>query len=225
MNPGAWREGRQAWERLAAWARGVATAVAWSGDASLDALSDVGRLRRLLDQAELDAVRLARQHGRSWAEIAVNLGITRQSAWEKWRDLEEVAAAPADQARARAAGESAARARRAATVTVPNVVGLRWEDARRVLGTSRLVGVGADPDGPPLAMWASPDATVVDQSPEAGAKARPGSSVTVWVRRDGGSGVREPRRPGPAPGPAREQRPEPDASAERRLAEGGSAVL
>ena len=28
-------------------------------------------------------------HGKSWAEIATHLGVTRQSAWERWRDLDD----------------------------------------------------------------------------------------------------------------------------------------
>ena len=45
-----WDEGTAAWERLARRRRADA----------LDALSDIGRLRRLLDRVELDAVRDAR---------------------------------------------------------------------------------------------------------------------------------------------------------------------
>ena len=52
--------------------------------------------------------------------------------------------------------------------------------------------------------------TVTDQSPEAGAKVPAGSPVRVWLERGGGSaGVREPRRPKPAPRAAREMRDEP----------------
>jgi hypothetical protein len=39
--------------------------------------------------AELVAVRTARRHGKSWREIATKLGVTRQSAWERWRDLDD----------------------------------------------------------------------------------------------------------------------------------------
>src|ERR1700730_18697453 len=79
----AWEQARQAWRRLAA-------AGERQGDVDgLDALSDIGVVRRMLDQAELAAVRTARSHGRSWAEIATHLGVTRQSAWERWRDLDD----------------------------------------------------------------------------------------------------------------------------------------
>ncbi|MCL9796244.1 PASTA domain-containing protein [Frankia sp. AgKG'84/4] len=107
---GPWQEARRAWRRLDAWWHGSSSAASpadapdlarggpsadpagarmTDADAALTALSDIGLLRRLLDQAELDAVRCARRGRRSWTEIAVRLGVTRQSAWERWRDLDE----------------------------------------------------------------------------------------------------------------------------------------
>jgi PASTA domain len=79
-----WDDGRRAWERLDGWGEDRRP----DGDA-LAALSDIGLVRRLLDEAELAAVRTARGQRRSWAEIATKLGVTRQSAWERWRDLDE----------------------------------------------------------------------------------------------------------------------------------------
>lgn len=91
---GPWPDGRRAWERLEHWRERLGRAGdADLGSIALDALSDVGTLRRLLDQAELNAVRTARGQRRSWAEIAIRLGVTRQSAWERWRDLDEEPAA------------------------------------------------------------------------------------------------------------------------------------
>ena len=58
-----------------------------------------------------------------------------------------------------------------------------------VLNEAGLVGVGPDPDGPPLAVLGWPSGVVTDQSPEAGARVPPGSPVTLWVERGGGSGV------------------------------------
>jgi hypothetical protein len=55
----------------------------------MSALQDIRLVRGLLDQAELGAVRTARQCGKSWAEIGTMLGMTRQSAWERWHDDEE----------------------------------------------------------------------------------------------------------------------------------------
>src|SRR5262249_1885115 len=87
---GPWESAKQAWERLQGW---VSASHADGGGPALEALDDIGEVRRVLDQAELEAVRTARRHGRSWAEIATRLGVTRQSAWERWRDLDEPATA------------------------------------------------------------------------------------------------------------------------------------
>jgi biotin operon repressor len=43
-------------------------------------------IRGLLETAELHSVSKARSEGHSWNEIATALGVSRQSAWEKWRD-------------------------------------------------------------------------------------------------------------------------------------------
>jgi hypothetical protein len=37
---------------------------------------------------ELSTVRQAREAGLSWTEIATSLGVTRQSAWERWHELD-----------------------------------------------------------------------------------------------------------------------------------------
>jgi DNA invertase Pin-like site-specific DNA recombinase len=47
------------------------------------------QVRGKIDQSELAAVRGARQAGISWTEIAAALGISRQAAWERWRELDE----------------------------------------------------------------------------------------------------------------------------------------
>ena len=60
----AWKQAKQAWHRLAANIRHPS-----EGDDGLAALSDIGVVRRVLDQAELAAVRTARLHAKSWAEI------------------------------------------------------------------------------------------------------------------------------------------------------------
>lgn len=238
MDRSSWQDGRRAWERLTSWLWGEPPRAAASEQGALGALSDIGLLRRLLDQTELDAVRRARAAGRSWAEIAVNLGITRQSAWEKWRDVDEVPPAAggapgsepsADTPTARAVeavvSERARQRRRESLVVVPSVIGMPWDEARRVLHGSGLVGVGSDPDGPPLAAMAWPDGVVTDQSPEPGSRVPPNSSVILWVQRGGGSGVREPRRPKPGPKSARELRPEPGPNPADRLTEGGQTIL
>lgn len=200
-----WADGRDAWERLAA---------AGGGD-PLGALSDIGQLRRLLDEAELEAVRDARRAGKSWAEIAIKLGVTRQSAWERWRDLDaEPAARPGSDYAEPGLIERAVEglSRRRSWIVVPDVVGLSFDDARATLSRAGLLAVPADGDPPPdESGWRS---VVTDQSPEAGARALPVSPVRLWIERGGGgSGVREPRRPRPTPRVEHERLDEPSRDA------------
>jgi PASTA domain len=203
--------GRRAWSRLSEWIQfdGGVEAHPHDGDDALRALGDVGLVRRLLDQAEFEAVRSARRQGRSWSEIAVRLGVTRQSAWERWRDVDDDTA-PAGDAVGAAAAELTTQARerrRRSSVVVPDVIGLTWSDARQLLRTNALFGT--DVNGPALVTDRSPLGTVVDQSPEAGAKVPPGTEVKLWLARGGGgSGVREPRRPVPDPLTGAKQRDE-----------------
>lgn len=202
MGGAGWSDGFEAWKRLRHWnARGTA-----DGDAALDALSDIGTLRRLLDQAELSAVRAARQRSKSWAEIATRLGVTRQSAWERWRDLDDVrpaeeqAAASLREAADEAAAELVTGALDGPLVVVPDVTGLEWETAWQVLASARLVAVSADPDGPPLSVLAAGGQIVVEQKPGAGERVAARSSVRLWMGRGpGDAGVREPLHPRPSP--------------------------
>lgn len=228
-----WQSGRRAWQRLSGWQtdpRGATPTHPDDGASALGALADIGLIRRLIDHTELVAVRTARRKGLSWADIATHLGVSRQSAWERWRDVDDERDA-AEQVRdvadteepgpeiesiAAAAAEGARRAsrlRRASTVAVPSVIGLTWENARHALLERGLVGVGPDPDGPPLAALSWPDSVVTDQSPESGARVPPGSPVTLWLDRGGGSGVREPRRPRPTPRAGRAMNDEPEDQA------------
>lgn len=171
-----WDEGSAAWHRLARRRRADA----------LEALSDVGELRRLLDRVELDAVRDARADGRSWAEIATRLGVARQSAWERWRDLDTAGPPVAD--------------RGAATVSVPDVCGLTWDAAIARLRTDTLNGVSDDPLLPPFDGGESSGFVVVDQKPAAGERVAPHTVVTLWLRRGPGSaGVPAPLEPPPDP--------------------------
>ena len=224
---GPWQDGRRAWARLDGWHQDDPSATPGhpdNGSAAVDALADIGHIRHLLDQAELVAVRTARRHGKSWAEIATKLGVTRQSAWERWRDLEDTATpppAPEPPSEPGIALKAAAAEvietsrprdfqvldmRQPSTVLVPNVIGLSWRKAQEVLGESSLVAVDADP----ALATSQPDSVITDQIPESGAIASVGSSVRLWRKRGGGSaGVREPRRPKPPPRSAREMRYEP----------------
>jgi hypothetical protein len=202
--------GGGSWGRLKVWLR-ADRGTPDDGDAALAALCDVGRLRRLLDQAELIAVRTARRHGKSWAEIATQLGVTRQSAWEKWRELDDAASLPVERADvpAEVIERAAHEARRRSDVRVPSVVGLDVDAARGALNERGLLAVGADPDDLSLPAVGAAGWVVTDQSPESGAMVAAGSRVTLWVeRRDGGSGVREPRLPRPGPRVGRAMRDE-----------------
>jgi PASTA domain len=203
----AWEDGGRPWERLAR--RYARWAEVPPDDADpLEALADLGAGRRLLDEAEMEAVRAARRSGRSWAEIATKLGVTRQSAWERWRDLDD---APEPEARgAGVLGRAARTVARRGRVTVPDVVGLTFAEARVALATVDLVGVAPDPDAPPDLLV---DAVVVDQAPESGARAARGALVKLFTQRGGDSGVREPRRPGPTPLAGRKMRDEPTEEA------------
>lgn len=96
------RDGQQAWDRLMEWYRTCSSprGIGFDGDSALTALTDTGRVRRLVDLIEFEAVLAARGRGKSWAEIAVRLGVTRQSAWERWRDIDDgVGTKPDDRGR------------------------------------------------------------------------------------------------------------------------------
>jgi hypothetical protein len=216
-----WQDGRRAWERLNGWHQDSPSARPGhpdDGEGALTALADVCRVRHLLDQAELVAVKTARRHGKSWAEIATKLGVTRQSAWERWRELDEATSPAASESAgsvelalagaSEELSERAQRSRRQSSVVVPNVIGMPWLDARAELADRKLVAIGPDPDGLPLAAIASSGSVVTDQSPESGARVPAGSSVRLWLDR-GEGGVREPRRPSPVPSTGRRELPEP----------------
>jgi transposase-like protein len=207
----AWEQARQAWRRLASSSKRAS-----DDEDGLATLSDIGVVRRMLDQAELAAVRTARLRGKSWAEIATHLGVTRQSAWERWRDLDDSPGGEPQPSPEKTVLNDAAEhllemgareRRRASKVLVPNVVGLDWIQAREVLVGSELVAINAQPDAatdPGSRGW-----VITDQSPESGARVPAGSIVRLWLRGDGDAGVREPRRPRPTPRSLGATLPEP----------------
>jgi hypothetical protein len=185
LGPG-WEDAHRAWRRMRRRAEGDI-------GPGIDMLADLSTMRRQLDHVELTAVRAARADGRSWAEIATHLGVTRQSAWERWRDLddpdENIVAAVADEL-------VTTRRRGGGQVEVPSLIGLSTGDAHRMLTDAGFVALLHNAGGKPLPL-AGHDGVVTDQVPAHGSRRRVGSAVTVWIERGGEAGVREPRRPRP----------------------------
>lgn len=176
------------------------------GAEALEQLAEIRRTRQGLDERELEAVRVARRAGRSWAEIALMLGITRQSAWERWNELDPRPADPVD-----VLVSAARRARRNATIKVPELIGTTFAQASerlRRLGLQSLP-VEVEPSQPD----ALAGLLVRAQAPEAGARLEAGSPVRLWLRHngEGGDGVREPRRPTPRSGGGQAMRPVEEA--------------
>jgi IS30 family transposase len=54
------------------------------------ALRAIARLRRLVEQLEAEHVTAARRAGWSWQDIAVRLGVTKQTVHRKYRRNQEV---------------------------------------------------------------------------------------------------------------------------------------
>jgi hypothetical protein len=84
-----WQDGRRAWARLDYWFKhqhyGTPLPPIVQGpDAVTKALQDVKLVRDLIAQAEYGVVNEARRQGKSWTDIGAGLGMTRQSAWERW---------------------------------------------------------------------------------------------------------------------------------------------
>jgi len=75
--------GRQRRLRISGDARGVNLIGDWEA-APLDGLCEAARLARALDKLQRHLVQQARVAGRSWAEIGNALGISKQSAWERF---------------------------------------------------------------------------------------------------------------------------------------------
>jgi DNA invertase Pin-like site-specific DNA recombinase len=51
-------------------------------------LQCIQEIRAKCDRTELQTVRQAREAGLSWTDIATSLGVTRQSAWERWHEVD-----------------------------------------------------------------------------------------------------------------------------------------
>jgi len=51
-------------------------------------LSCIRDVRAKIDANELQTARMARQSGITWSEIATALGVSRQAAWERLREMD-----------------------------------------------------------------------------------------------------------------------------------------
>ncbi len=127
------------------------------------------------------------------------LAITRQSAWERWRDLDDDVETPAAEPAkvGTAVPEVGGRARRHRMVAVPDLVGLTSADAVGILTRTGLQAVSATPDHELLEDYDDLRPTVVvRQYPDPGTRIQTTSTVRLWLERgDGEADVREPRRP------------------------------
>lgn len=65
---------------------GLIDAVVHSASDALGALSVVERDMRALEVRKLRLIGAAQRHGASWDEIGSALEVSRQAAWEKYRD-------------------------------------------------------------------------------------------------------------------------------------------
>jgi hypothetical protein len=61
---------------------------AWKAEV-VTTLRAIQQVRQTCDHTELETVKFARKAGLSWTEIASALGVTRQSAWERWHEIDE----------------------------------------------------------------------------------------------------------------------------------------
>ena len=196
IGPG-WEDALRAWRRLSK----LLSSSSPGDHSGLDALADISVVRRQLEHVELAAVQAARRHGRSWAEIATSLGVTRQSAWERWRDLDD-ADRGVDEALLGVAEDLAgARGSKRGAMgrgAVPDVIGMTCGEATAVLAGAGFIPLAHNAGGDPVPLTTvRSGGKVVDQVPKGGSRRRAGSSVTVWYSDGGDAGVREPRRPSP----------------------------
>lgn len=58
-------------------------------DEPLAVIGDIVESSRGIETSLREWVRIAREHGHSWREIAEALGVTRQSAWERFKVVDE----------------------------------------------------------------------------------------------------------------------------------------
>ena len=80
---------------MARWGGGPETYRALNGPRGKDkgevlyTLSSIREIRARINRSELVTVQKARELGMSWTEIATALGVSRQAAWERLREVDE----------------------------------------------------------------------------------------------------------------------------------------
>lgn len=87
MNTTAVQDDRRALQRLTRWHESSADVTGAGGvghDEALLALRDLRLLRGLVDQAETDAVTVARERGATWPEVAGMLGVSLDAVYRRW---------------------------------------------------------------------------------------------------------------------------------------------
>jgi len=60
----------------------------WQGEL-LYTLQCIQEVRAKCDRTELSTVKLARQGGLTWTDIATALGVTRQAVHKRWSEVDE----------------------------------------------------------------------------------------------------------------------------------------
>jgi hypothetical protein len=81
------QEIQDAAERFERWADNVdPTTIRWQETPDLAAIAQAADTLRADEQRLQDAVRIARQGGRSWNRIAAALGVSRQAARQRFND-------------------------------------------------------------------------------------------------------------------------------------------
>jgi hypothetical protein len=71
------------------WAGGATSSPQGWKDEVLITLMAIQQVRQSCERTEFMTVKYARKAGLSWTEIAAALGVTRQSAWERWHEIDE----------------------------------------------------------------------------------------------------------------------------------------
>jgi hypothetical protein len=69
-------------------------AIAHIEDDPLQVIRTAAMFERYFDAAKSEAVKVARGSGLSWEEISAALGVAKQSAWQRYRQVERLVRTP-----------------------------------------------------------------------------------------------------------------------------------